>query len=127
MADPLSLGGGATRGFFKEVGLLVLLRQSPFMPFAVSNYYIGAATQLRPGAVALGTLLGCLPTNVLYTFIGASSKALLLSDQFDLSFGSFKDLVPKRAQNAAIAVGFVATVALGFLIMQTMKQAQGDA
>jgi uncharacterized membrane protein YdjX (TVP38/TMEM64 family) len=59
------------RGF--EV--VALLRVTPLVPFPVLNYLLGL-TRLPARRFALATLLGMLPGNVLYAYLGASAPRL---------------------------------------------------
>merc|ERR1712146_146520 len=53
--------------------LVTLLRLSPVLPFTFSNYLAGL-TSLPLGIVFLGTLLGTLPTQLVYVSAGAIGK-----------------------------------------------------
>lgn len=55
------------RGFW----LVFLLRLSPVVPYNVLNYALGL-TSVRLGPYVLASLLGALPSTVLYTYLGAS-------------------------------------------------------
>jgi uncharacterized membrane protein YdjX (TVP38/TMEM64 family) len=53
--------------------LVTLLRLSPILPFTFSNYLAGV-TSLPISAFALGTLLGCIPTQAVYVSAGALGR-----------------------------------------------------
>ncbi len=51
--------------------IIFLLRLSPFVPFTLLNYALGA-TRARLGAYALASILGMIPGMFLYVYIGIS-------------------------------------------------------
>jgi len=59
-----------TRPWSTKLLLMTLLRLSPIMPFTFSNYLTGL-TSLSPLIVFVGTLLGTLPTQLVYVTAGA--------------------------------------------------------
>ena len=81
--------------------LVTLLRLSPVLPFTFSNYLAGL-TSLPVAIVCAGTLLGTLPTQLVYVSAGAIGKAALE--------GGIK--LPK----SVVALGALATVAAVVLI-----------
>jgi uncharacterized membrane protein YdjX (TVP38/TMEM64 family) len=59
---------------------VVLLRLTPVVPFAVSNYVLGL-TELGVGPFVVGTTVGMLPWALFYVLLGASGRGLLLSGE----------------------------------------------
>lgn len=56
--------------------MLVLARLTPIFPFCLLNYFYGASSIPFPTFV-LGTLLGFIPTTIIYTYTGLVGKELL--------------------------------------------------
>ena len=54
---------------------ILLARQSPVLPFSLGNYFIGAATQAPILPALAGTLVGCLPLNLIWVGAGAGGMA----------------------------------------------------
>lgn len=65
----------AERGFW----LVFLLRLSPVVPYNVLNYALGL-TSVRLGPYVLASLLGALPSTLLYTYLGASIGRVASAD-----------------------------------------------
>ena len=61
---------------------IVLVRQSPAVPFSVGNYFVGAATSAPLVPAILGTVVGVLPGNVMLVGAGAGGMALLRAHGF---------------------------------------------
>jgi len=55
---------------------MTLLRLSPIMPFTFSNYLAGL-TSMSPLIIFLGTLLGTLPTQLVYVTAGSLGRQAL--------------------------------------------------
>jgi uncharacterized membrane protein YdjX (TVP38/TMEM64 family) len=56
-------------------GAVLLLRQSPLVPFSICNYTVGCLTRLPLLPFFLGTVVGCVPANVLWVSMGAAARA----------------------------------------------------
>ena len=70
------LTSGLNSGDPKTVFLTILLaRQSPVLPFSLGNYFVGAATQAPILPVLAGTIVGCLPLNLIWVGAGAGGMA----------------------------------------------------
>lgn len=70
------LTSGLNSGDAKTVFWTIFLaRQSPVLPFSVGNYFVGAATQAPILPALFGTLLGCLPLNIVWVGAGAGGMA----------------------------------------------------
>jgi len=59
-------------------GTIVLLRQSPVLPFSLGNYFIGATTQASVITCVLATVVGCLPLNFVWVIAGAGGSTAFL-------------------------------------------------
>jgi uncharacterized membrane protein YdjX (TVP38/TMEM64 family) len=59
---------------------VVLLRLTPVVPYAVSNYLLGL-TELKAGPFLVGTTAGMLPWAVFYVLLGAGGRNLLVSGE----------------------------------------------
>ena len=57
--------------------IVLLLRLSPLIPFNMSNYLYGL-TAIRFWPYVLASVVGTLPANVLFVYLGAAGKAGLL-------------------------------------------------
>jgi uncharacterized membrane protein YdjX (TVP38/TMEM64 family) len=71
------------RGFFRTTLIVLLIRLSVLMPFALSNF-IFAAAKVPRGIFAIGTFLGMLPRSGAVVFTGAGLSELT----FDASEGA---------------------------------------
>lgn len=119
------VGMGMGMGLAAQVGVVVLLRQSPFLPFAVSNYYLGAATGVAPMAVLGGTLLGGFPQNVLWTAVGAGSQQMLDGRRGRDGLRALMDeadrLVSRRTRRVVAVLGVLATLALVAIFAEEIR------
>jgi uncharacterized membrane protein YdjX (TVP38/TMEM64 family) len=52
--------------------MVLLCRLSPIFPFILLNYFLGL-TSVRTGAYVLGNLLGMIPANFVFVYIGATA------------------------------------------------------
>jgi len=100
---------------WKQVfGTIVLLRQSPVIPFSLGNYFVGAATKAPLLPTLAGTVAGCLPLNCLWVAVGAGSKTLLqqfTADELTKDFEAF---------------GLVATLLIAGVIGQTIYKVTNE-
>lgn len=72
------LTSGLNSGDDKTVFLTILLaRQTPVLPFSLGNYFVGAATEAPVLPVVAGTVVGCLPLNLLFVGAGAGGMAAM--------------------------------------------------
>jgi uncharacterized membrane protein YdjX (TVP38/TMEM64 family) len=86
--------------------LVLLARLSPFIPYNVLNYAL-SVTEVRFFDYLLATWIGMLPAIVLYVYAGSLAKNLA-----ELTSAG----APSWAVDSLLAFGFVATVALTWLI-----------
>ena len=61
---------------------IVLVRQSPVLPFSLGNYFVGAATSAPLVPAILGTVVGVFPGNVMLVGAGAGGVALIRAHGF---------------------------------------------
>lgn len=96
---------------FKSV---LLLRQSPVIPFSVGNYILGAATNAPIPALMAGTIVGCLPLNALYTATGAAVKegAKAFLDNLGLDLLEVEEILGLVGAGATVAIVYFAAQAL---------------
>mmetsp|Transcript_35386 Transcript_35386/g.67691 ORF Transcript_35386/g.67691 Transcript_35386/m.67691 type:complete len:274 (-) Transcript_35386:128-949(-) len=71
----LVLDGMDKSSFRRQFLTFLLLRQSPLVPFSICNYTVGALTRLPLLPYALGTLIGCIPGNLVWVSVGAAARA----------------------------------------------------
>ena len=88
---------------------LLLLRQCPWVPFSLSNYFLGALTNHPPWIMPAGTLLGSLPSNFVAVAVGASGRELV---------GHRRSGAPTLARRVAAATLLSAGCATAFLGVQ---------
>ena len=69
--------------------VVLLLRLSPLLPFALSNYLYGL-TSVPLSDYALGSFLGMIPGTVAYVAAGTVGKKLLLTPEGNLSLLCFE-------------------------------------
>ena len=113
VAAEFTQGDDAFGTTFRSV---VVLRQSPVIPFSVVNYVLGAATPAPIPALVLGTMVGCVPLNLLYTASGAVVRGGV--KQFLDAIGL--DLV--QAEELFGFFGAAATVAIAAALFQAFNQ-----
>ena len=113
-------GADTDDSFKKTFQSVLLFRQSPVIPFSVTNYVLGAATDAPLPAFVLGTALGCFPLNALYVATGAvvrgGAKAFL--DKIGL------DLL--QAEEIAGSLGLVATLAIAYFLFNAITSSDND-
>jgi uncharacterized membrane protein YdjX (TVP38/TMEM64 family) len=80
--------------------MVILLRMSPVLPFAVSNYGLGT-TAAPMWAIFFGTLIGIVPVTLMWVYLGTLGESALQGD-----------ITASPMRIAALAVGFLATVVL---------------
>ncbi len=96
-----------TESFFKALVIIVLLRLSPAVPFAATNFMI-SASGVSIKTFLLGTLLGYLPRTSATVFVGSSLTEL-----------NFK----QPQESWMIILGIVATIAATIVIGILSKRA----
>ena len=98
--------------------IVFLLRLSPVSPFNVLNYALGLTT-LSLRDFVLASLLGMIPSTVLFAYLGhLAGEALALAEQAQ---------VPKTASYyALLAGGLVATVAASIIVTRAARRALQD-
>jgi len=65
------------QGFYRTTLIVLLIRLSILMPFALTNFILASA-KVRPGTFALGTFLGMLPRSGAVVLTGAGLSELTL-------------------------------------------------
>jgi uncharacterized membrane protein YdjX (TVP38/TMEM64 family) len=94
--------------------IVALLRLSPAVPFSLSNYFYGL-TAIRFWPYVLTSWLAMLPGSVLYVYLGAAGKAA--------AQGGGRS----AAENAYLAVGLAATVAVTLYLTKVARSALRNA
>jgi uncharacterized membrane protein YdjX (TVP38/TMEM64 family) len=94
---------------------ILLARQSPVLPFSLGNYFIGAATQAPILPALAGTLVGCLPLNLIWVGAGAGGMAAV-------------DLVKSNGLLAEglETVGAVVTLSIVAFVVKTVMKVYGE-
>jgi len=87
--------------------LVLLARLSPVIPYVLLNYAF-SVTAVRFRAYILATAIGMLPAIVLYVYAGTLAK--------NFAELTAAERAPSWAVDSVLALGFVATVALTWLI-----------
>jgi len=87
--------------------LVLLARLSPVIPYVLLNYAF-SVTAVRFRAYILATAIGMLPAIVLYVYAGTLAK--------NFAELTVAERAPSWAVDSVLALGFVATVALTWLI-----------
>jgi uncharacterized membrane protein YdjX (TVP38/TMEM64 family) len=98
--------------------IVLLCRLSPIFPFILLNYFLGL-TSVRTGAYVLGNLLGMVPANFVFVYVGATAHAAVAAGPAELSLGFY--------QQAIKYVGLLATVAAFTVITRMARRALRDA
>lgn len=102
---------------------IIGVRQSPIIPFSLGNYYVGLFTRAPLASVVAGTIVGCLPINALWTYVGATTSgalgALLAGEKVDVS-----SIISSPAGEALEALGGLATAALAVFVFQAVRKGQ---
>lgn len=96
-----------TESFFKTLLIIVLLRLSPAVPFAATNFVI-SASGVSMKTFLLGTLLGYLPRTSATVFVGSSLTVLNFN---------------QPQESWMIILGIVATIAATIIIGVISKRA----
>lgn len=100
-------------------GTIVLVRQSPVIPFSLGNYFIGAATK-APLLPTLGaTVIGCLPLNCVWVAAGAGGRQAMET----AANGGVDVSQPTEILGL---VGLAATAAVGLAVARGVSSALGD-
>ena len=94
---------------------IFLARQSPVLPFSLGNYFVGAATKAPILPALAGTVLGCLPLNLVWVGAGAGGMAAV-------------DMVKENGLLAEGLEGFGALVTLGLVaaVVNTVKKVYSE-
>lgn len=102
---------------------IVGVRQSPIIPFSLGNYYLGLFTRAPLVSVLAGTLVGCLPLNALWVYVGATTgdalNQILNGEKVDVSA-----ILSSPAGETLEAVGGLATAALAVVLVSALRKAQ---
>lgn len=109
--------GDGKDSFSTAMRTVILLRQSPVIPFSVGNYVLGATDAPIP-ALMLGTVIGCLPLNMFYTATGAivrgGAKAFL--DSVGLNLEDVESILG--------VVGVAATAGIVYFLAKAIRQTE---
>jgi uncharacterized membrane protein YdjX (TVP38/TMEM64 family) len=92
--------------------IVALLRLSPAVPFSLGNYFYGL-TAIRFWPYLLTSWLAMLPGTVLYVYLGAAGKAAARGEG------------RTGLENAYLAVGLAATVAVTVYLTRVARRALG--
>jgi uncharacterized membrane protein YdjX (TVP38/TMEM64 family) len=93
--------------------VVFLLRLSPLVPYAISNYVYGV-TAVAFGQFLLASWIGMIPGTLLYVSLGAAGRAAV---------GGSAGRTP--LEWAALAVGLAATVAVTAFVARAAKKELG--
>lgn len=104
------VAAAGSRGFL----FVLLARLSPLVPYNLLNYAL-SVTSVRFRDYVLATWLGMLPITVLYVYTGSIAKSLTDPGR-----------APGWAAGSLIAIGFVATAALTWLIARQATRALSE-
>jgi len=110
------LTAGLNSGDPKTVFLTILLaRQTPVLPFSLGNYFVGTATNAPLLPVLAGTIVGCLPLNLVFVGAGAGGMAAV-------------DMVKENGLLAEglETVGVVATLALATFVAKIVMKVYSE-
>ena len=91
--------------------VVALARLSPLVPFGMQNYFFGL-TKVRRRDYFAATALAILPGTLVYAFIGATGRAVLLGQGSGLEW-------------AMLGVGLIATIVLSFFLGRIAKRRLG--
>jgi uncharacterized membrane protein YdjX (TVP38/TMEM64 family) len=115
-----------SQSFVGVVGTIIGVRQSPVIPFSLGNYYLGLFTNAPLPAVVAGTVVGCLPLNALWVYVGSTTSgalaAILAGEQVDVG-----SILSSPAGEALEGVGGLATAGLAFVLYRTLQNQAADA
>lgn len=104
------VAAAGSRGFL----FVLLARLSPLVPYNLLNYAL-SVTSVRFRDYVLATWLGMLPITVLYVYTGSIAKSLTDPGR-----------APGWAAGSLLAIGFVATAALTWLIARQATRALSE-
>ena len=104
------VAAAGSRGFL----FVLLARLSPLIPYNLLNYAL-SVTSVRFRDYVLATWLGMLPVTVLYVYTGSIAKSLTDPGR-----------APGWAAGSLLAIGFVATAALTWLIARQATRALSE-
>jgi uncharacterized membrane protein YdjX (TVP38/TMEM64 family) len=108
---------------FGVFGSIVGVRTSPVIPFSLGNYYLGLFTRAPIASVVAGTVVGCLPLNALWVYVGATTgdalNAILSGEKVDVS-----SVLQSPAGEALEALGSLATAVLAVVAYKALRGAQ---
>ena len=96
--------------------IVALARLTPVFPFSVGNYGFGL-TRMRAWDYFFASMLGTLPSNAVYVYLGAATGGLLA--------GSDRARTP--AEWALLALGLAATVVLTVMLRRMADRALAEA
>lgn len=110
------LTSGLNSNDFKTVFLTILLaRQTPVLPFSLGNYFVGAATEAQILPAVAGTIVGCLPLNLLFVAAGSGGMAAV-------------DMVKENGLMAEglESVGAVVTLGIAAVVAKTVMKVYNE-
>ncbi len=94
--------------------IIFLLRLTPVVPFALSNYFYGI-TAVKFSHYALASWIGMIPGTLLYVYLGHIGKTSL-----DVAAGSG---TPDTLKNIVTIIGLFATLAVTIYVTKVAKKA----
>jgi uncharacterized membrane protein YdjX (TVP38/TMEM64 family) len=104
------------------MGTIIGVRQSPVIPFSLGNYFLGLFTEAPLLAVVAGTVVGCLPLNALWVYVGSTTSgalgAILAGEKVDVTA-----ILHTPAGELLEAIGGLATAGLAVVAYQALKSA----
>lgn len=97
--------------------MVLLCRLSPIFPFILLNYFLGL-TSVRSAAYVLANLLGMVPANFVFVYIGATARDAV-GGSVESSLGFYQQLLKY--------IGLLATLAAFIVITRIARRALRDA
>ncbi len=98
--------------------MVFLSRLSPAFPFSLLNYLLGL-TSIRAGSYVLATLLGMIPGILLFVYIGAAARDVVLTGAVPGSAGILQQVLKY--------VGLLATAAVVVIVTRIARNAMREA
>ena len=100
---------------------IFMVRQSPILPFSVGNYFVGAGTDAALFPAWLGTILGCLPLNIVYVLMGSTSVAAVGTFGGDISSSGNGNSDVSHLQDGLYLFGIFATLVFFLYVGRTVR------
>lgn len=102
-------------GFWKTLGIVILLRLPPNSPFAFTNLLM-AATRVPPLVYALGTLIGMAPRTGAAVFIAAGLREIAIGEA---------TAVPRWLWFTGLGLSIVVVIVIGQLAQRAITRVAG--